>query len=206
MPTEGVGVLAPQRRRELLRTAAREFARAGYEQASLNRIIRECGMSKSSFYHYFAGKDALFDAVVSEIGAALLDALQVPEPRQLAGPEFWSRLGELVDRIALTSESDQSFNDVGRLFYLRDAPAGPGSALRRAWAGMDAWLDRTLATGRAGGAVRDDLPTSLQGRLAVAVLLAMDEWFLEHLHELDTAQRQALAGSQLDTLRRLLAP
>jgi hypothetical protein len=44
-----VGVMAPDRWDRLLRAAAQEFAQAGYEHASLNRVIRACGMSKSSF-------------------------------------------------------------------------------------------------------------------------------------------------------------
>ena len=67
--------MAPGRRRLLLETAAREFARAGYERASLNRIIHGCGMSKGSFHYYLASKEALFDAVVAEGGAVLVAAL-----------------------------------------------------------------------------------------------------------------------------------
>jgi hypothetical protein len=85
MSNRVVGVMAPERRRLLLETAAREFARAGYERASLNRIIRSCGMSKSSFYYYLGSKEALFDAVVTEGGAALVAAMDVPDPDEFAG-------------------------------------------------------------------------------------------------------------------------
>jgi len=38
-------------------------------------------MSKSSFYHYLGSKEALFDTVVTEVGAALVDSLDVPRTR-----------------------------------------------------------------------------------------------------------------------------
>ncbi|MGH3660115.1 MAG: TetR/AcrR family transcriptional regulator, partial [Micromonosporaceae bacterium] len=84
MTPREVGVLPPERRRNLLDTAAREFARSGFERASLNRIIRVCGMSKSSFYHYFTSKDALFDAVIAEVGAILVAEFALPAPEDLA--------------------------------------------------------------------------------------------------------------------------
>lgn len=190
------------RRRLLLETAAGEFARAGYERASLNRIIRSCGMSKSSFYYYLGSKEALFDAVVTEVGAAL----DVPDPAEFADGDFWGRIERLLDRLVAVSQREPRFTDLGRLFHLADAPGGPGTALGRAWAAVDAWLERALAAGRASHAVRDDLPTSLQRQLTFAVLRAMDDWSLRHLDELDPARRRRLAGAELDAIRRLLAP
>jgi AcrR family transcriptional regulator len=61
-------------------SASRRFIAAhGFEQASLNAIIRACGMSKSSFYHYFGSKEALFDRVVEEASAALARDLDAPD-------------------------------------------------------------------------------------------------------------------------------
>lgn len=196
--------MAPGRRRLLLETAAREFARAGYERASLNRIIRSCGMSKSSFYYYLGSKEALFDAVVTEGGAALVAALEVPDPASFAD-DFWGRARRLLDRVVALGQREPWFTDLGRVFYLDDAPSGPGTALGRALAAVDAWLERALAAGRASRAVRDDLPTSLQRQLTFAVLRAMDDWSLRHLEDLDPAQRHRLAEAQFDAIRRLLA-
>jgi AcrR family transcriptional regulator len=206
MSNREVGVMAPERRRLLLETAAREFARAGYERASLNRIIRSLGMSKSSFYYYVGSKEALFDAVVTEGGAALVAALDVPDPGELADGDFWGRIERLLDRLVAVSQQEPWLADLGRLFHLADAPGGQGTALGRALAAVDAWLERALDAGRASHAVRDDLPTSLQRQLTFTVLQAMDDWSLRHLDDLDRARRRRLAGAQLDAIRRLLAP
>lgn len=206
MTTHSVGIMEPARRRKLLTTAAREFARAGYERASLNRIIRACGMSKSSFYHYFDSKEALFDTVVREAAAALAAELEIPAPADLAGPDFWDRIAQLFAHLLALAERGDAAVDLWQLFYLPDAPAAPGSALAETLGGMTTWLNEVLATGRESGVIRDDLPASLQAQLAIAVLRTMDEWSLRHLPELDAATRERLAGTQLDAVRRLLAP
>lgn len=198
--------MAPFRRRRLLATAAREFATAGYERASLNQIIRACQMSKSSFYHYFDSKEALFDTVVREAAAALAAELAIPAPAELAGPDFWDRIAGLFAGLLALTERSGAATALWPLVYLPDAPAAPGSALAEVLTRMMAWLDDVLRAGRASGAVRDDLPASLQAQLAIAVLRTMDEWSLHNLPALDAAARARLADQQLSVIRRLLAP
>lgn len=200
------GVMEPQRRQELLETAAREFARAGFRQASLNEIIRACKMSKSSFYHYFASKEALFDTVVDEATTALAGELAAPDPASLAGPDFWQRVDGLVARLLALSAKQPWYLDLGKLFHLADAPFAGSPALQRCMAAAATWLDAALAAGRASGAVRDDMPPALQGELAFAVLQAMDRWSLANADALDHDGRRRLATQQIDALRRLLAP
>ncbi|MGN6144175.1 MAG: TetR/AcrR family transcriptional regulator [Mesorhizobium sp.] len=199
------GVMAPQRYRRLLATAAGEFASHGFEQASLNAIIRACGMSKSSFYHYFGSKEALFDRVVEEASAALARDLDAPDPETLAGPDFWDRIEAFLAQALAASARQDWYADLGRLFYLPDLSAERSAALQRVLAGVADWLGRVLAVGRACGAVRDDLPASLQAELVFALLQAMDRWSLRHMHEFDEAAIAGLAHRQFEAMQRLLA-
>ncbi len=51
-----------QKRKQILKSAARVFAREGFDRASMTQLARECGISKANIYHYYDGKDAiLFD-------------------------------------------------------------------------------------------------------------------------------------------------
>ncbi len=199
------GVMAPQRYRQLLATAAGEFAARGFEQASLNAIIRACAMSKSSFYHYFDSKEALFDRVVEEASSALARDLNAPDPETLAGPDFWDRIEAFVADALAASARQGWYADFGRLFYLPDLAMRPSAALQRVLADVVGWLDRVLAAGRTCGAVRDDLPASLQVELVFATLQAMDRWSLHHMHEFDDSAIAELARRQFEALRRLLA-
>lgn len=48
----------------LLAAALAEFAEHGYEQASINRILAEAGMSKGQFYYHFKNKEGLYFALI----------------------------------------------------------------------------------------------------------------------------------------------
>lgn len=48
---------------ELLDCAQRLFFERGYDNTTVNDIIREVGVSKGAFYHYFESKDALLEAL-----------------------------------------------------------------------------------------------------------------------------------------------
>jgi AcrR family transcriptional regulator len=205
METRTVGEMAPARRQKLLETAAREFAGAGYEKASLNRIIRACGMSKSSFYHYFSSKEALFDTVVTEVASAFDRDMAIPDPRDLAGPDFWDSIAALFTRLLAISGDQAWYVDFGKLLYLTDAPLNDGSILSEVTARAAKWLDDVLMIGRASGEVRDDLPLSLQAALVLGVLQALDRWSLEHIAEFDAETGPHLAAAQFAAIHRLLA-
>lgn len=195
----------PEKRRLLLEIAAREFASSGYERTSLNRIIRECRMSKSSFYYYVESKESLFDLVVEELSKELLGALDIPEPKQFAA-NFWTNTADIFERLTALALERPLFADLGRLFHLPGAPTSPGSAAGSALLATRAWLDGVLAEGVTTGAVRDDLPLSLLREATVAVLTVFDDWTLRHRDDLDDTAAAALVRGQLAALRGLLAP
>jgi len=200
------GVMAPERYRQLLARAAREFAACGFERASLNAIIRDCAMSKSSFYHYFVSKEALFDRVIEDASAALAADLNAPAPETLAGPDFWDRIAGFLAQALAASARQDWYADLGKMLYLPDLSAERGAALQRVLAGVADWVGRVLAVGRDCGAVRDDMPAPLQAELVFAILQVMDRWSLQHMDDFDRRGIADLARRQLDLLRRLLAP
>jgi AcrR family transcriptional regulator len=62
------------RTRTLLISAASElFATEGYDSTSVDRIVKQAGVSKGAFYHHFSSKDDLLDAVCAFMVA---DAMQ----------------------------------------------------------------------------------------------------------------------------------
>ncbi|WP_256837934.1 TetR/AcrR family transcriptional regulator [Ornithinimicrobium faecis] len=186
----------------LLRTAAREFAEAGYPHASLNRIIKSCGLSKSSFYYFVGSKAHLFDAVLAEFGPALLEQLDVPAVDDL-GPNFWSAITGIVDRLLNAAGQDEIYLLLGRMWYLPGAPTSGASTLQRHLSTVDRWLAQALRAGRRAGAVRDDLPLELQARLLTATVRVFDEWSVQHRGAEDIPARE-LAHAQLGAVRRLL--
>lgn len=198
--------MAQKRRLRLLEVAAREFAEVGFERASLNTIIRTCRMSKSSFYYYFESKQVLFDLVIEEAAAALAKDLKAPDPASLAASDFWVRIEAFGAHVLAVSERRVWYLHLAKLFYLPDRSADASPALQRVLAEVADWLTRVLAAGRTCGAVRDDLPATLQAELVFAVLQAMDRWAMQHIQKFDDGTRQKLLAQQFAALRSLLAP
>ena len=54
------------RRRQILDAAARCFAREGFHRTSMQDVVRECGISAGLVYRYFASKDDMIVAIVTE--------------------------------------------------------------------------------------------------------------------------------------------
>lgn len=122
----------------LLQAALKLFAEKGYSGTSVRAIAREVGLSESVMYAHFAGKRAIFDAVLARLGpastlpvlqsvdpalidqdppgfvrelvAAVVDAWETPESRQLISlmvrdglvhdPALLAGIVEAVDRVA----------------------------------------------------------------------------------------------------------
>jgi AcrR family transcriptional regulator len=86
-------------RAHLIDVAARLFAAQSYDGTSIEAVLAESGVSRGSLYHHFAGKDALFLAVMEEVGVRsaqpVLDAMRdAPDPVAAlrAGCLGWIRL------------------------------------------------------------------------------------------------------------------
>lgn len=61
------------RTRTLLIDAASDlFAKQGYDRTSVDRVIKQAGVSKGAFYHHFSSKEEILDAVT---GAMVSDAM-----------------------------------------------------------------------------------------------------------------------------------
>jgi AcrR family transcriptional regulator len=97
-------------RAHLVDVATRLFAAHGYDGTSIEAVLAGSGVSRGSLYHHFRGKDALFWAVLEEVGARagrqLADTTQdAPDPVSALRAEClaWIRLAgdPVVQQIAL---------------------------------------------------------------------------------------------------------
>lgn len=73
----------PAKRARLLETAAEEFARVGYERASIDTIAHRAGVAKGTTYLYFMNKAHLFLGVLDAVRERLEtaeSACSAPDP------------------------------------------------------------------------------------------------------------------------------
>ena len=54
-------------RAQLIEVATGLFAERGYEETSIEAVLAAAGVSRGALYHHFAGKDALFEAVLEAV-------------------------------------------------------------------------------------------------------------------------------------------
>ncbi len=66
MATERFEKLSDDKKKRILTAAREEFARVPYEEASINQIIKNAGISRGSFYTYFEDKNDLLQYVFSQ--------------------------------------------------------------------------------------------------------------------------------------------
>jgi AcrR family transcriptional regulator len=97
-------------RAQLIAIARRMFAERGYEDTSIEAVLREAGVSRGSLYHHFAGKEALFEAVAEDVETSVGEQTLVatagtegPVGAMRAGFLAWIRLAgdPVVQRILL---------------------------------------------------------------------------------------------------------
>lgn len=65
MPSQTYFNLPLGKRKRLLNAAIKEFSNVSFHDASINRIIKEAGISRGSFYVYFKDKDDLYEYILS---------------------------------------------------------------------------------------------------------------------------------------------
>lgn len=66
---------APERRAALIRAAKDAFAERGFAATSMDDVAAAAGVSRLIVYRHFDSKEALYDVVVAETAAMLIDAL-----------------------------------------------------------------------------------------------------------------------------------
>ena len=93
-------------RAHVIEVATRLFAEHGYEDTSIEAVQAAAGVSRGSLYHHFPGKEALFFAVLEEVGARVgeqaMDLVKdAPDPvatLQIGGQAWIRMAGDPVVR------------------------------------------------------------------------------------------------------------
>ena len=161
-------------RAQLIAIATGLFASRGYEDTSIEAVLREAGLSRGSLYHHFAGKEALFEAVLDDVEVRVGGAV-VEAAGDAAGPVAALRAGFLAwIRIA--------GDPVVQRILLIDAPSVLGWERWRAMEERHALglIRATLQAVADGGSLRPDLVDVLAHVLLasvneVALLVARSE-------------------------------
>lgn len=169
MPSPRYRRLPEERKAALLAIARRHLARDGLAGASYNQLIAEAGISKTSAYLYFDGREDLVAEVYRDLGRRLADVIG----RWACAPDqssFWEQFDDTSRR--LRAHLVRTPDDLALL--LERGPAEP-------LAGTDRWLRAVLDDARRLRLVRPGFDPELLFAVTRALLEAMDGWALERL-------------------------
>ncbi len=121
-----------RQRDRLFGAAARVFAREGYAEASAERIAREAGMSKATFYEHFANKEeciiALFDAAGRQVSEAVAASTGVEAASAVSGSTPQERV---IGGVRAFLAAIEAYPDHARTLLVEIIGAGPRANARR---------------------------------------------------------------------------
>lgn len=63
------------RKNEIMDVAEKLFYEKGYERCTINDILKEVGIAKGTFYHYFGSKEDALDAIIARSITIIVDRI-----------------------------------------------------------------------------------------------------------------------------------
>ncbi|WP_277441812.1 TetR/AcrR family transcriptional regulator [Streptomyces sp. SPB162] len=165
---------APERRGELLATAAEVFAAQGYNATTVRRIADAAGMLAGSLYYHFDSKESMVDEILStflnELWAGYDEVLAAGlGPRETIEALVTQSFKE-IDRhraaVAIYQKEARHLAAQPRFGYLADSQV----KFERAWLG-------TLERGVAAGVFRADLDVRLTYRFVRDTVWVAASWY-----------------------------
>jgi len=206
MPFARFDKLSPAKRERILEVAAQEFARYGYEDASINRMLEQAQMSKGAAYYYFEDKVDLFCTVVQYCSERLRLIDQQVDIAALTQETFWPTLAEL-HRLPLL----RSFEQPWLFAALRAAGQLSPAALQREPLAtlsrqLRTWAMAFVKRGQEIGAIRKDLSDDLIFAWFQALDSASDHWLVAHWQQLDLQAVAHISDQTVEAMRRAVAP
>jgi AcrR family transcriptional regulator len=155
----------------LLEIAVGEFNTRGYDATSMEDLSRAAGITKSSFYHHFSGKEALLRAALERAIEGLFGILG--EPGAIEGTPV-QRLRHIVRGQVAVLTAELPY--VTLLLRVRGNTETERWALERRRA-FDAQVAAIVREAVEQGELREDVDPALAARLLSGLVNSVVEWY-----------------------------
>lgn len=163
---------APERRKQILRSAVRVFARSNYRAAKVAEIAAEAGVSEALLYKLFASKQAIFLEILQHMSERIIAAWQkevdreedVPTALRNMGVTYYQRMKKHPEELRVQFQAISEIADREIAERLR----GDHESYVR-------FISRVIRKGQRQGGVRKDLDVEMLGFLfnGVGILMNM---------------------------------
>ncbi len=201
MPRQRLAKLDPAVRDRILSAACQEFSARGYDEASLNAIIEQAGISKGVLYYYFNDKTDLYLAAVQEVRQKMPKVYQLLLERGPSG-DVWEDI-----RFVAKERVKQQLEDRERLrllqdFYRQAQKPGP-NPFRTVYEQERELGKKVIEAGVASGKVHNQLPPDFLLDVTFPVTDVLRQHLLWDLPEVTDADIDRFADLCVDVLRRI---
>jgi AcrR family transcriptional regulator len=165
---------SPDRRRELLATAAEVFAAQGYNATTVRKIADAAGMLAGSLYYHFDSKESMLDEILSTFldelwagyDAVLAADLGPRETIEALVTESFREIDRHRAAVAIYQKESRHLTSQPRFAYLADSQV----MFEKAWLG-------TLERGVAAKVFRADLDVRLTYRFVRDTVWVAASWY-----------------------------
>ncbi|GGT55872.1 putative transcriptional regulator TetR family protein [Streptomyces kurssanovii] len=181
----------PDRREELLATAAEVFAAQGYNATTVRKIADAAGMLAGSLYYHFDSKESMLDEILSTFlddlwaryDAVLAAGLGPRETIEALVTESFREIDRHRAAVAIYQKESKHLRSRPRFAYLADSQ----QRFEKAWLG-------TLERGVAERVFRADLDVRLTYRFVRDTVWVAASWYRpEGQHSPEEIARQYLS-------------
>ncbi|WP_308252011.1 TetR/AcrR family transcriptional regulator [Pseudonocardia sp. KRD291] len=173
----------------LLEVAVGEFNTRGYDATSMEDLSRAAGITKSSFYHHFAGKEALLRAALERAVDGLFSALDAPAAHTGTPAE---RLRAIVRAQVVVLMAELPY--VTLLLRVRGNTETERWALERRRT-FDAEVTRLVGEAVDAGEVRAGVDPALAAKLLGGLINSIVEWYRPGRPGTDTLPDDVVAAA-----------
>lgn len=164
----------PERREELLATAAEVFAAQGYNATTVREIADAAGILAGSLYHHFDSKESMLDEILSRFlddlwaryDAVLAAGLGPRETIEALVTESFREIDRHRAAVAIYQKESRHLRSRPRFGYLADSQQN----FEKAWLG-------TLERGVAAEVFRADLDVRLTYRFVRDTVWVAASWY-----------------------------
>lgn len=174
-----------ERKKDIVRAARDLFLTKGYDHTTIHDVISLLGVAKGTVYHYFASKEQLLEAVVTDIVADATEAAQERMDR--------SR-GNALDRMRMLISAERIPEDTAQVLDHLSRPGNLGMYTRVAVASVERrgfLFGQLIEQGCREGLFQTDTPREASEFILTAIEFLTDRriypWTQEELTRRATA-------------------
>lgn len=177
-----------ERRNEIISTAEEFFLTKGFNQTTVNDILKRIGIAKGTFYHYFVSKEEVLDAVIGQIiDHEILKAREIQKSNVTA-------LEKLIAFLSQSSHEDTRKEEIVDKFQMPENALMKQRALEGTLNQVCPVLAEIIDEGKKKGEFRNEHPLE-----SIQFLIAGIQTMFDSIEELDSEviQNRVVAATDI---------